>query len=122
MFDLILQNNASREFYLYQGLENASPTELYIEFDDVDIDAPDGEYTYALICNDNSGVTYTFRTPILDTIVAVDGITSTLKQMKAYTGLMRIGEVETENVYDDDHISFPYDGKKDNNSTLYYEG
>ena len=110
MFDLIIQNNASREFFLYQGLENVSATELYIEFDDVDIDAPDGEYTYALICNDNSGVTYTFRTPILDTIVAVNGENIILRQLSPYTGLLRVGTPESTDVYDDE-----------NNTTYYYD-
>ena len=108
--DLILQNNASREFYLYQGLENASPTELYIEFDDIDIDAPDGEYTYALICNDNSGTTYQFKTPILDTIVTEDGRNIILRELRPYMGLLRVGAPESTAVYDDN-----------NNTTYYYD-
>ena len=110
MFDLILQNNASREFYLYQGLENVSPTELYIEFDDIDIDAPDGEYTYALICNDNSGTTYQFKTPILDTIVTEDGRNIILRELRPYMGLLRVGAPESTAVYDDN-----------NNTTYYYD-
>lgn len=111
MYDLIIQNNASREFFLYQGLENVSSTELYIEFNPIDIDAPDGEYTYAVYENDDSGVTYTFKTPILDTIVHQDEEDIILREKRPYMGLMRVGTPSSNAVYDDE-----------NNTTYYYEG
>ena len=111
MYDLIIQNNASREFFLYQGLENRSVTELYIEFNPIDLDVPDGEYTYACLKNDNSGTTYTFKTPILDTIVHQDEEDIILREKRPYTGLMRVGTPKSDAVYDDE-----------NNTTYFYEG
>lgn len=123
-FDLILQNNASREFFILSGLQNTSSTELYLQFDDVEMPegVQDGEYTYAVVEDDENELIFTPKTPILDTIITKDGEDIVLKTLCHLTGLMRVGEVENSNVYDDDHISFPYDGKKDNNSTIYYEG
>ena len=121
-FDILVQNNASKEFYVISGLENTSSTGLYIRFNDVELPngMQDGEYTYAVIKDEDGDAIFTPKTPIQESIVTIDGKQMVLKELNPLTGLMRVGKVEANDVYDYGHISFPYDAKKDNN-TLYYE-
>lgn len=121
MYDIIIQNNASKKFYLLQGLEDIAPTELYLEFSNVELpeDLPDGEYTYACFINDRDDVSYDFKTPILDTIIHTDDGDIVLKDIQPFTGLLRVGNIEQSNVYGDEHLEYPYD---DNNDIIYYEG
>lgn len=126
-YDIILQNNASKEFFILSGLQNTSSTELYLQFEEVDLpeDAQDGEYTYAVVKNDRQDAQYAPKTPILDTIVTVDGGEYLLKDLCPKTGLLRVGVYEDINVYDDGHISFTYDDKTsantENNTILFYD-
>lgn len=112
-YDIILQNNASKEFFVLSGLQNTSSTELYLQFEDIELPegAQDGEYTYACVCNEESGVTYSPKTPILDTIVHSNEEDIVLGELKPYTGLLRVGKPQESNVYDDTK-----------NKTFYYEG
>lgn len=124
MYDIIMQNNASKEFFLLQGLEDEAVTELYIEFNDVDLPEgmPDGEYTYACFVNNREDVNYIFKTPILDTLVQTDDGEIELRYIKPYTGLLRVGEVNEANIYDVSDTNYPYDdGRTDNNEMIYYE-
>lgn len=128
MYDIILQNNASKEFFVLSGLQNTSFTELYLQFEGVELpeEAQDGEYTYAVVKNERQDVIYAPKTPILDTIATVNGEDFILRDLCPLTGLLRVGKVEETNVYDEGYLTFPYDDKKeaknDNNTTLYYEG
>ena len=119
LYDIIMQNNASREFSILQDLDDKSETPLYFRFEDVVLDVPDGEYTYALVPNDRDDVTYDPKTPILDTIVHTNEGDVVLRFIKPYTGLLRVGNVEEMNIYDEGHMEYPYD---DNNDNIYYEG
>lgn len=112
-YDIILQNNASKEFFVVSGLQNTSSTELYLQFEEVDLpeEAQDGEYTYACLCNEESGVTYSPKTPILDTIVTIGEEQLVLGDLKPLVGLLRVGKPKESNVYDNT-----------NNKTFYYEG
>lgn len=124
-YDIIMQNNASKEFFLLQRLEDAAPTELYLQFNEVELNVPDGEYTYACFVNDREDVRYDYKTPILDTLVHTDEETIVLKNLQPYTGLLRVGIIGETNLYDTTSINYPYDGVKDdenNNDILYYEG
>ena len=123
MYDIILQNNASKEFTLLQGLTNVSLTDLYLQFDEVELDVPDGEYTYACFVNDREDVEYDLKTPILDTIVIADGKHIELRDLQPLTGLLRVGTVGEENDYDTDSVTYhPYDDGRNDNNTIYYEG
>lgn len=110
-YDLILLNSASKEFFLYTGLEDLSENHLYHHFEDLDLGAPVGEYTYAVVRNDRNDVEYEFHTPILETVVHIEGEDDIiLKYLQPSTGLLRVGEkVEPENIYDDN-----------NNDTIFY--
>lgn len=119
IYDIILQNNASKAFYLLTKQEDIAVTELYLHFENVDLDAPDGEYVYACFANDRDDVTYEFKTPILDTIVKADGKEILLRDIQPYTGLLRIGKIEDINLYNEEDVTYQYD---DNNEIIYYEG
>ena len=108
-YDIILQNNGSKEFFLLKSLENVSNSGLYFQFDDVEFNGPDGEYTYAVV--ESRDAEYTFKTPLLDTILTIDGVDVILKELDPYTGLMRVGKASPNGLYDDG-----------NNKTYYYEG
>ena len=91
-FDIILQNNASKQFFLFPKQENLSDNHLYLEFD-IDLDLPEGEYT--VVCLENcreDNVEYTYKTPILSTLLTADGVTIELRDLKPRIGLLRVGE------------------------------
>lgn len=110
-FDIILQNNASKQFFLFPKQENLSDNHLYLVFD-IDLDLPEGEYT--VVCLENcreDDVKYTYKTPILSTLLTVDDTTIQLRDLKPRIGLLRVGkEVKEEAVYDDS-----------NNNIFYYD-
>ena len=110
-FDLILQNNGSKEYFLFQGLQDTGKSHLYHKFEVV-IDVPDGEYTYCLLRNNRDDVEYDYRTPLLDTIVKADGKETLLKYLQPDAGLVRFGDVSPVHIYDD----------KNNNTIFYYDG
>lgn len=108
-FDVILQNNASKEFILLSGLTDTSTSHLYHRFE-VDIDAAEGEYTYAVQYNTRDDVEYEFKTPILDTVLHTEDGDVVLRDLQPSTGLLRIGSnIEPVNIY-----------QKDNNDTIFY--
>ncbi len=126
MYNILVQNNASREFFIYSGLTNVSANELYLEFDEIELQEGmnDGEYTYAVFpSNGEFGITP--KTPILDTILTSSGESITLRYLNPLVGLLSVGKVEEMNVYDEaENTSYPYDGKNEenNNDLIYYEG
>ena len=110
-YDLILQNNASKEFIVFSALTDYTTTRLYYKFVE-ELDLKDGEYTYAVISNDDETVIeYDFRNPLLDTVLKIDETTVILRDLEPDTGLMRVGKVKEEAIYD----------PKNNNEIFYYE-
>lgn len=108
-FDIILQNNASKEFLLLSGQTDTSTTHLYHKFI-TELDAADGEYTYVVVRNERDDVKYEFKTPVLDTIILTDDGEVVLRDLQPSTGLLRIGdEIKPVNIY-----------QKDNNDTIFY--
>lgn len=113
MFDLIIQNNSSRETFIYSGLTNVSGNHLYLEFDDLEMDVPSGEYTYVVIPNNGSGITYTTTVPILDTVASDGENEIKLRYLHPRIGLLRVGEIEDDNIFEEN---------EKNNEFIYYEG
>ena len=108
-YDLILMGNASRQFFLLSGLTDTSTTHLYHRFL-VEIDAEEGEYTYAVVRNERNDVEYEFKTPLLDTIIHTQDGDVVIRDLQPSTGLMRIGnEIAPVNMY-----------QKDNKNTIFY--
>lgn len=116
-YDILIQNNASKQTFLLPGVEDTSESHLYHLFD-VRIDAPDGEYTYAIIYNERDDVRYEYKTPLPDTVLHYgDDESIVIKYLQPNTGLLRVGaSVEPENIY-------PKEEKNnDTDSTfIYYE-
>lgn len=111
-YDLILLGNASRKFFLFSGLLDSSETHLYHKFEDLDLDVPDGEYTYYVLRNERDDVTYDFKVPLGDTIIHADDQEIVLRDLQAPTGLLRVGvEVKDVNTYDNNkkNTIFYYD-------------
>lgn len=109
MYTLILRNNASNEVEVISGLTNVSEKRLYLQFD-ADIDAPDGEYTYAAYPCDRNDVNYDFRANLLDSILSVDDLEFQLRDLNPRYGIIRIGDITPTAQYDND-----------DNQTYYYE-
>lgn len=111
MFDILIQNNASKEIFILKQLENVSDSNLYLQFEDVDLPAAvkGGEYTYAVIFNDREDVEYETKSLLLKTVLHTDEGDFILGDLKPITGLLRVGEIETINQY-----------KKDENKPIYY--
>lgn len=103
-YDLIIQNSASKENFLYSGLTDNSGSHLYFQFTNLDLDVPDGEYTYCLLRNDRDDVVYDFTTPILDSMVHADGKDVMLRDLQPITGLLRVGDaIQNKNTYDNNN-------------------
>lgn len=119
-YDLIIQNNASRATYVFSGLTDLSDNDLFYQFE-LEMEADEGEYTYALLRNDRNDVTYDFRIPILDTIIHTEEGDVVLRDLQPPTGLLRMGDtIEEANIYD----NTAYSGHitDENNTIFYYEG
>ena len=112
-YNVVLQNNASKEFFNFSGLTNESVSNLYYKFN-VELDLEDGEYTYASFINNREDVEFEYRTPLLDTILHIAGHDDIiLRDLQPSTGLLKIGDKSTPiNVYDDGN---------DTNKIFYYD-
>lgn len=108
-WDIIIQNNASKQVYVYQGHTPNITTPLYISFEDFDLDVPNGEYNYYLLPSREGRQYETAEVP-LNSIVIEGEVRRTLDWYKPYSGLLRVGEVEMANKYN-----------KRENKTFYYK-
>ena len=111
-YDLLLQNNASKQHFVYSGLTDISTSHLFFQFEE-ELDVPDGEYTYAVVMNYRTDVEYELKTPLLSTILHTEDGDVKLADLQPSTGLLQIGagEVVYENVYD----------KDEENTVFYYD-
>lgn len=112
-YDLLLQNNASKEFFIYSGLTDISINHLYFQFD-AELNVPDGEYTYAVLVNNRDDVEYDLNIPLLNTILHTGEGDVLLSDLQPSTGLLQVGEGKP--VYDN-----VYDETQDNNTIFYYD-
>ena len=112
-YDLLLQNNGSKEHFIFSGLTDISTTHLYHQFE-VELDVPDGEYTYVVLINNRDDVEYELKTPILSTIVHTGEGDVVLRDLQPATGLLQVGEGKP--VYDN-----VYDETEDTKTIFYYD-
>lgn len=114
MFDILLQNNASREIFILHQLDNVSDTNRYLEF--VDVTLPDGmndgEYSYAVIYNGRDDVVYEPNAALLRTLVKTSEGDYHLGDLKPITGILKVGKPQPLNTYNTD--------KEKDNKTIYY--
>ena len=89
-FDIIFMNNASKKVKILQKQENVSEDKECLRFENVELDLPDGEYTYAAICNERIDVRYDVKNDLLETIVMTDEGNVPLKVLRPCTGLLMV--------------------------------
>ena len=89
-FDIIFMNNASKKVKILQKQENVSEDKECLRFENVELDLPDGEYTYAAICNERIDVRYDVKNDLLETIVMTDEGNVPLKVLRPFTGLLMV--------------------------------
>ena len=112
-YDLLLQNNGSKEFFTYSGLTNLSENHIYYHFD-IDLGVPDGEYTYVVLVNNRDDVEYELKIPLLMTILHTGEGDVLLRDLQPATGLLRVGAGVPvyDNIYDEGEgtgVIFYYD-------------
>lgn len=112
-YDLLMQNNASKEHFVFSGLTDLSDNHLYHQFD-LELDVPDGEYTYVVLINNRDDVEYDFKTPLLSTIIHTGEGDIVLRDLQPGTGLLRVGDEKP--AYDNQ-----YDESGDNKTIFYYD-
>lgn len=113
-YDILLQNNGTREVFVLKRVRSEEENRLFIRFEGVDIPEgmKNGEYTYAVIKNlIGTEVEYRPKADFLDTLAVYDDQSYTLRDLKAITGLLRVGEVEEKAVYQE----------KEKNKNYYYQ-
>ena len=89
-FDIIFVNNASKKVKILQKQENVSEDKDYLCFENVELDLPDGEYTYAAIYNARDDVRYDVKNDLLETIVLTDEGNVPLKVLRPLMGLLMV--------------------------------
>lgn len=110
-YDLIIQNSASKKEWVVRGLEDTSGTHLYYEFEGFEMpaDAPEGEYYYALLQNDNEEASYELKNDLLETLFISGEESTTLRALKPEIGLFKYGEpTEQKNAYRNKNKDFIY--------------
>ena len=113
-YDLLLENNASKEFFIFSGLTDTSDNHLYYKFN-IDLSSlKSAEYNYVVLINNRDDVEYDLNIPILNTILHTGEGDVLLRDLQPSTGLLQIGDGVPvyENVYDE---------TQDNNLIFYYD-
>lgn len=111
-FTMLLQNNASREVFILDGLQDIAVSPLYYTFDLVMPDkAPAGEYTYYLI-EASKSITPNSQ-PRLSVVTLPDGTTKLLGDTKPEIGLFQYNTTDADtNIYPEKQKSFIYYDRK----------
>lgn len=89
-FDIIFMNNASKKVKILQKQENVSEDKDCLRFENVVLDLPDGEYTYAVICNERIDVRYDVKNDLLETVVMTNKGNVPLRVLRPFTSLLMV--------------------------------
>lgn len=120
MYDIILQNNASKEVFLFQRQTPIEETGYYILFS---LEMPDGvkegEYTYAIVRNYRTDIEYTFKPVLLESDVYSRRKDEhlTLQHLSPMTGIVAIETADGA-----PQLIFIEGEGENNNNVYYYEG
>ena len=112
-FDIILKNNATGKYTVVMNQIDASPTELYLQFDNVDLsNLENGEYTYVAVQDNNGSNQYNLVPDTLESKVTIGTNVVTLRSLNPFIGLMKIDSEEKEEtpVYNNDNTNYYYEG------------
>lgn len=109
MFDIILQNSASKKEYLVSGLKDTGNWQAYVfEGFKMPDSAPFGEYYGALIWNGRDDVEYDFRDVLLDTVLHTGEGDVLLRDLRPEIFVLRYGQVEPAVIYREKDTEFIY--------------
>ena len=109
-YTLLLQNNASKQEYLFTGLVDVSPSTLAYVFEDFSFDGQPGEYLGLLFQDSRSDSVYTLKDDLLKTTVETAEGTVEVNRLRPEIFLMKYGT---------EHVEVTYLEKNDN--YYYYE-
>ena len=116
-FDIIFVNNASKKVKILQKQENVSKDKDYLCFENVELDLPDGEYTYAVICNERIDVRYDIKNDLLETVVMTGEWNVPLKALRPLTGLLMVKNENKKTLF---YNPKRRDGVYTQNLTIFY--
>ena len=116
-FDIIFMNNASKKVKILQKQENVSEDKDYLCFENVELDLPDGEYTYAAIFNARDNVRYDVKNDLLETIVMTGEWNIPLKVLRPLTGLLMVKNENKKTLF---YNPKREDGVYAQNLTIFY--
>ena len=116
-FDIIFVNNASKKVKILQKQENVSQDKDYLCFENVILDLPDGEYTYAAIYNARDDVRYDVKNDLLDTVVMTDEGNVPLKVLRPLMGLLMVKNENKKTLF---YNPKKEDGVYAQNLTIFY--
>ena len=116
-FDIIFMNNASKKVKILQKQENVSEDKDCLRFENVELDLPDGEYTYAAIFNSRDDVRYDVKNDLLETIVMTNERNVPLKVLRPLTGLLMVKNENKKTLF---YNPTRKDGVYTQNLTIFY--
>ena len=116
-FDIIFMNNASKKVKILQKQENVSDGKDCLIFENVELDLPDGEYTYAAICNERIDVRYDGKNDLLETVVMTDDGNVPLRVLRPFTGLLMVKNEDKKTLF---YNPKKEDGVYTQNLTIFY--
>ena len=116
-FDIIFVNNASKKVKILQKQENVSEDKDYLLFENIELDLPDGEYTYAAIYNARDDVRYDVKNDLLETVVMTDEGNVPLKVLRPLTGLLMVKNENKKTLF---YNPTREDGVYAQNLTIFY--
>ena len=116
-FDIIFVNNASKKVKILQKQENVSEDKDYLCFENVELDLPDGEYTYAVICNERIDVRYDVKNDLLETVVMTGEGNVPLKVLRPLMGLLMVKNENKKTLF---YNPKREDGVYAQNLTIFY--
>lgn len=100
-FDLIIQNNASKQIFLISGLIDTGDSYLSYEFKNFHMPekAPEGEYTAVLFRNGRRDVEYQFSDVLLDTVAHTTAGDIQVRYLRPEIFLLKYGKAVTPYSY-----------------------
>ena len=116
-FDIIFVNNASKKVKILQKQENVSEDKDYLCFENVELDLPDGEYTYAAIYNARDDVRYDVKNDLLETVVMTNEGNVPLKVLRPLMGLLMVKNENKKTLF---YNPKKEDGVYAQNLTIFY--
>lgn len=107
-YDLILQNCGSKEYKIYQKLENISNDPLILTFN-IDLsEMVEGEYNYAVIVNMRDDVVYDFKAELTKTVLRTEEGDIRLNKLNPQIGIIKIEGNKNQPIYFENKIEYLY--------------